>query len=111
MQRIFLILVLLSAIIFPAYALKACAVEEVVTSFFDNLVECEGDTQVSIQSIVYVTETGNDYSKMKPAILSNDIEVKVKTKLCGIQDQYFVWLRKNESSYDVISYTSFSQPE
>ena len=111
MQRFFVILIFISSAFYPAYAFKSCDVEKVVTSFFSDLAKCENDAEVSIESIVNSSDTGTDYSQMKPAILPDDIEVKVEVKLCDIKDRYFVWLRKNKSSYDVITYTSFSQPD
>jgi hypothetical protein len=111
MWRTFLILILIGNSIYPVYAFDSCNIEKELTSFFTTLSKCDKKVEVAVRNIVTVSDTGNDYSQMKPVIFPEDIQVTVKVKLCDINDQYFVWLRESKSSYKVITYTSFSQPE
>jgi len=97
-----------------SFSVSACAnqahdVEKVISSFLGEMTECEVD--VSLEKSIPVADTGNDYSAMVPKILPSDLEVIASTKMCEINDKYYFWLRKSEKGYEVVSYTSFSQPE
>ena len=73
-------------------------------------------------SYIYTLYAGQAYEKgfyapdtklsdFNPAILPTDVDVKVKTEICGRDNGYYLTLRKIEAVYKVISYSAFSQPE
>lgn len=101
-------------LIFFGFSLSACAnpvngVEETISEFLEEISGCEVD--VSIEKSISVSDTGNDYSSMVPRILPSDIQVIAYVKMCGTHEKYYFWVRREQSIYRVISYTSFSQPE
>ncbi|WHI47346.1 hypothetical protein [Microbulbifer sp. VAAF005] len=96
------------------FSVSACAnqahdVEILISSFLGEMTECEVD--VSLDQSILVSGTGNDYSSMVPKILPSDLQVIASTKMCETNDKYYFWLRKSEKGYQIVSYTSFSQPE
>lgn len=104
----------LSFLIFslPSHGFDACEIDSSVGAFFGELVpDCEEKFDVSYKEILYVSQVEEDLSGIRPRIRETDIQLHAMVQGCGIEDDYFLWLREVDSGYEVVSYTSFSQPE
>lgn len=96
----------------PVYGFDACNIDRVVNSFANGLVsDCDGEFDVAFKQLVYVSDLDADMSGIKPRIRDTDIQVHAHVMGCGIDDDYYFFIRDSGSDAEVISYTSFSQPE
>ncbi len=92
-----------------ARASNACEIENAIVKKLEILSNCT--VEISTEKMALVSFSENDYTSMSPKIMKSDMEVVVKTKICGNSDRYYFWVRDVENKYEVISYASFSQPE
>ena len=91
------------------------AVKSFIGSLWSN--ECSS-IRYSYIDLLYVGEAhtkgfyaaGVSLSDFKPDKLPTDIYVKIKTIICSRSDGYHLTLRKSKDGYEIISYSSFSQP-
>ena len=109
MKKILVILALVTA--FPVHALDVCELQKKIYVFAQTLSPtCDESPRISIQEITHVYGDEGDHTII-PSVKEGDIRVKASVNLCEVDDNYFIWLRKIDLKYSVVTYTSFSQPE
>lgn len=88
---------------------ESSKIELAVEVFLRSVSSCDVDAE--IENVTRVAESDFDYSRTLPEILPNDLQILAMVHICNGEDWYYLWLRQSGNEYEVISYTSFSQPE
>ena len=102
---------------FEAQAFDAIKVDRAVKKLFqgfflDEEEPTDCDFNYSYESIRYVADVIEEKPMFELWYLPDDVEVELtKVDFCTWSDGYWIMLRYTDGEYNVIDYTSDSQPE
>ena len=109
--------VVMCLLAFEAQAFDAIEVDQAVRKLFqgffaDEKEPTDCDVNYSYESIRYVADIFDEKPRLKVRYLPGDVEVELeKVDFCTWSDGYWILLRYTGGEYNVIGYTSDSQPE
>ena len=116
--------IFLCLLAFDVYAFDVIKVDQAVKKLFygffvneERSADCVfnysyGSIRYAGESDRYPDDLFDEYPELKLKYLPDDVEVKIaKADFCFWSDGYWITLRYINDDYEVVSYTSFSQPE
>ena len=104
MQTRIMVLIFVAVITTDVSASRACEVEKAITEFMSRFCD---NIEVAVEKLTLISDTGLDYSVIRPKIMPDDLDVDAAVKGCHIIDRdYGFTLRETENGYKVVTYAA-----
>ena len=103
MQTRIMVLIFVAVITTDVSASRACEVEKAITEFMSRFCD---NIEVAVEKLTLISDTGLDYSVIRPKIMPDDWRVNAAVKGCHIDRDYGFTLRETENGYKVVTYAA-----